>query len=106
MSLMQRMHRIPRNDYSTTEDIVAEAEVEAKEDLVTGVIVIMGDNEKIENGVDQEEEDNEVLVEVEAEIIAAYLDAAKALLTAELIDKANLQAVAYVISDTWVVDVE
>ncbi len=106
MSLMHRMHRILRNDYSTTEDIIAEVEVEAKEDLATGDIVIMGDKEKIENGVDQEEEDNEVLVEVEAEIIAAYLDAAKALLTAELIDEANLRSVAYVISDTWVVDVE
>jgi hypothetical protein len=42
----------------------------------------------------------------EAVIAAAYLDAASALLAAELIDEANLQAVAGVISDTWVMDVE
>jgi hypothetical protein len=46
------------------------------------------------------------VLESGAVIAAAYLDAASALLAAELIDEANLRAAAAVIADTWVVDVE
>jgi hypothetical protein len=37
-------------------------------------------------------------------IAAAYTDVAAALLAAELIDEANLEAAAALISDTWVVE--
>lgn len=95
------------DDYADQEDLVAEAEVWANEDEATGDYELMEDDEDIiEDALDREEIDKEIMVEAEAEIAAAYLDAASALLAAELIDEANLQAVASVIADSWVVDVE
>ena len=41
-----------------------------------------------------------------AAITAAYEDAAAALLAAELIDEANLEAVTSVINDVWVISEE
>ena len=94
-------------DYSTQEDIVAEVENWAVEDAVAGNIDDLEDDEAIiEDALDQEEIDKNIMVEAETVIASAYLDAASALLEAELIDEANQQAVAGLISDTWVVEVE
>jgi hypothetical protein len=94
-------------DYSTQEDIVAEVENWAVEDAVAGNIVdLEGDEAIIEDALEQEEIDKGLMVEAETVIASAYLDAASALLEAELIDEANQQAVAGLISDTWVVEVE
>jgi hypothetical protein len=95
------------DDYAEQEDLVAEAEVWANEDEATGDYELMEDDEDIiEDALDREEIDKEIMIETEAEIAVAYLDAASALLAAELIDEANLRAAAAVIADTWVVDVE
>ena len=59
------------------------------------------DQEVIEDALDQEEVDKEIMVEAEEEIAAAYLDAAAALLAAELIDEADQQAVAVLVADVW-----
>jgi hypothetical protein len=92
-------------DYSTQEDIVAEAEVWESEDAATGDYISMEeDQEVIKNALDQEEIDREVMAEAEQEIDAAYLDAAAALLAAELIDEANQQAVAVLVADVWASD--
>jgi hypothetical protein len=94
-------------DYSIQEDIVAEVENWEVEDANAGNDDdLEGDEAIIEDALDQEEIDKDIMVAAEAEIAAAYLDAASALLAAELIDEANQQAVAGVISDTWVVEVE
>jgi len=94
-------------DYSTQEDIVAEVENWAVEDAVAGNIDdLEGDEAIIEDALEQEEIDKGLMVEAETVIASAYLDAASALLEAELIDEANQQAVAGLISDTWVVEVE
>jgi hypothetical protein len=94
-------------DYSTQEDIVAEVENWASEDAKAGDFDgLEADQEIIQDAVAQEDVDKDVMATGEAVIAAAYLDAASALLAAELIDEANLQAVAGVISDTWVMDVE
>jgi hypothetical protein len=94
-------------DYSTQEDIVAEVENWASEDAKAGDFDgLEADQEIIQDAVAQEDVDKDVMATGEAVIAAAYLDAASALLAAELIDEANLQAVAGVISETWVVDVE
>jgi hypothetical protein len=52
--------------------------------------------------VDQELIDEGTVVAAEDAIDAAYTDAAAALLAAELIDEANLEAATVMISDTWV----
>ncbi len=98
---------VASEDYSTQEDIVAEVENWEREDAIAGNNDdLEGDEDIIEDALDQEEIDKDIMVAAENEIATAYLDAASALLAAELIDEANLQAVAGVISDTWVVDVE
>lgn len=95
------------DDYSTQEDIVAEAEVWESEDAAIGDYDSMEDDEDIiENALDQAEIDKEVMVAAEAEIDAAYLDAASALLAAKLVDEANRDAVAAIIADIWVVEEE
>jgi hypothetical protein len=94
-------------DYSTQEDIVAEVGNWASEDAKAGDFAgLEADQEIIQDALAREDVDKDVMATGEAVIAAAYLDAASALLAAELIDEANLQAVAGVISDTWVVDVE
>ena len=93
------------DDYSTQEDIVAEVEVWESEDATIGDLDSMEDDEDIiEDALDQAEIDKEIMVEAQAEIDAAYLDAASALLAAELIDEANRDAIAAVIADMWVVE--
>jgi len=53
-----------------------------------------------------EDDDVAMIKRADAEIEAAYEDAAVALLAAELIDEANLEAVTGVIGDVWVVGEE
>ena len=94
-------------DYSTQEDIVAEVENWASEDAKAGDFAgLEADQEIIQDALAQENVDKDIMATGEVVIAAAYLDAASALLAAELIDEANLQAAAGVISDTWVMDVE
>jgi len=64
------------------------------------------DSEIIDEAVDNIADDEEIIAEAEAVIDAAYSDAAAALLAAELIDEANAEAVAAMIADVWVVDVD
>jgi hypothetical protein len=93
------------DDYSTQEDIAAEAEVWESEDAAIGDYDSMEDDEDIiENALDQAEIDKEIMDEAQAEIDAAYLDAASALLAAKLVDEANRDAVAAIIADIWVVE--
>ena len=88
------------DDYSTQEDIVAEVEVWESEDATIGDLDSMEDDEDIiVDALDQAEIDKEIMVEAQAEIDAAYLDAASALLATELIDAANRDAVAAAIAD-------
>jgi hypothetical protein len=93
------------DDYSAQEDIVAEAENWEVEDSEFGDYDDMEDDEDvIDDAQYQEEVDKEIMVEAQAEIDAAYADAASALLAAELIDEANLDDVVTVIADVWVVE--
>jgi hypothetical protein len=93
------------DDYSAQEDIVAEAENWEVEDSEFGDYDDMEDDEDvIDDAQYQEEVDKEIMVEAQAEIAAAYADAASALLAAELIDEANLDDVVTVIVDVWVVE--
>lgn len=89
-------------DYSAQEDLIAEAEVWENEDAAEGDIQsAVIDEEIIEEAQDQMEVDEAVMVEAEVVIEAAYTDAAAALLAAELIDEAELDAVAEVIANTY-----
>ena len=94
-------------DYAAQEDLVAEAEVWANEDVAEGNYVSAEIDEGIiDEAVDQALDDEGAVIAAEAVIAAAYTDAAAALLAAELIDEANLEAAAALISDTWVVEEE
>ena len=93
------------DDYATQEDIVAEAEVWEAEDAAVGDFNSMEDDEDvIDEAIDKELEDEDVMAGAEDEIEAAYVAAAAALLSADLIDEANLDDVAIVIADVWVVE--
>jgi len=87
------------DDYATQEDIVAEAEVWEAEDAAVGDFNSMEDDEDvIDEAIDKELEDEDVMAGAEDEIEAAYVAAAAALLSADLIDEANLDDVAIVIA--------
>jgi len=93
------------DDYSTQEDIVAKVENWVVDDANAGNNDDLEiDAAIIEGALEQEEIDKDIMVAAETEIAAAYLDAASALLAAELIDEANQQAVAAVIADIWSAD--
>jgi len=93
------------DDYSDQEDLIAEAEVwEAEDDLAGDSEGADLDDDIIVDAEIQKEIDKEVVLESEAVIAAAYLDAAAALLAAKLIDEADLSPVAAVITDVWVVE--
>jgi hypothetical protein len=94
-------------DYADQEDLIAEAEVWTNEDAVQGDYVAAEiDEELIADSEEQKLVDKAVMVEAQVVIDAAYTDAAAALLAAELIDEANLDAVAAAIDDVWVVEVD
>lgn len=89
-------------DYSEKKDLVAEAQVWESEDAAVGDLEsAVVDEEIVEEAQEQKEVDKEVMVEVEVVIQAAYTDAAVALLAAELIDEAYLEAVASTIAEAW-----
>jgi len=93
------------DDYSDQEDLIAEAEVWEAEDALAGDYESAElDAEIIDEAEIQKEIDKEVVLESEAVIADAYLDAASALVAAELIDEANLSPVAAIIADLWVVE--
>jgi len=93
------------DDYSDQEVLIAEAEVwEAEDDVVGDYESAELDAEIIDEAEIQKEIDKEVVLESEAVIADAYLDAASALVAAELIDEANLSPVAAIIADLWVVE--
>jgi hypothetical protein len=93
------------DDYSDQEDLIAEAEVWEADDINAGDYEGAElDSDIIADAEIQKEIDQEVVLESEAVIAAAYLDAASALVAAELIDEANLSPVAAIIADLWVVE--
>jgi hypothetical protein len=95
------------DNYTTQEEIIAETENWASEDALAGDFAALEDDQDIiADALDREGEDMEVMVTAEAAIDAAYLDAASALLAAELIDEVNLDNVAAVIADVWIVEEE
>ena len=92
------------DDYADQEDLIAEAEVWEAEDLSEGDVEgAVLDGDIIADAEIQKEIDKEVVSESEEVIAAAYLDAAAALVEAELVDEANLSPVAVVIADVWVI---
>jgi hypothetical protein len=58
--------------------------------------------EVIDSAAALADKDEAMIEQAEVMIAAAYEDAAAALLAAELIDEANLEAVTSVITDVWV----
>jgi hypothetical protein len=93
------------DDYSDEEDLIAEAEVWEAEDALAGDYESAAqDADIIADAEIQKEIDKEVVKESESLIAAAYLDAAAALVAAELIDEVNQSSVASVISDVWVIE--
>ncbi len=88
------------DDYSDQEDLIAEAEVWEAEDALEGDVEgALLDDDILADAEIQKEIDEEVVLASEAVIAAAYLDAASALLAAELIDAVNLSPVAVLIAD-------
>jgi len=93
------------DDYSDQEGLIAEAEVWEAEDALEGDIEgAVLDDDIIDDAEIQKEIDKEVVLESESVIDAAYLDAAAALVAAELIDEADLSPVAVVIANVWAVE--
>ena len=60
--------------------------------------------EIIQEAQELRSQDEAIIADAEDTIAAAYADAAAALVAAELVDEADLEAVAGVIADVWVVD--
>jgi hypothetical protein len=92
------------------EDLGHQAEVIAKAEDLAEMDLEMGEIEDrfvqaevINSAAALEDDDVAMINRANAEIEAAYEDAAAALLAAELIDEANLDAVTGVITDVWVV---
>ena len=95
------------DDKAYQESMVIEAEKWSDENAAAGDFKGADiDDEVIAIAEDQQLEDEAIVIEAEATIAATYTDAAAALLTAELIDEANLDAVAAAIDDAWVVEVD
>ena len=94
-------------------DIVHQEEVIVKTEDLVELDYEMGDVEdrfvqaEVLNSAAALKDDDVAMIErADAAIADAYEDAAAALLAAELIDEANLEAVNGVISDVWVVSEE
>lgn len=91
------------------EDIAYQEEVTARAEDLAEIDVQMGDVEdrfiqaEVINSAEILAEGDAAMIEkADAVIVAAYTDAAAALLTAELIDEANLEATVSVIEEVWV----
>ncbi len=90
------------------EDIVYQEEVTARAEDLAEIDVQMGEVEdrfvqaEVINSAEILAEGDAAMIEkADAVIVAAYTDAAAALLTAELIDEAHLEATAIVIEEVW-----
>ena len=98
------------DDEAYQEGVIIKAEKWSDEDAAAGDFKGADiDNEVIAIAEDHELTDetiigDENIIVAEATIAAIYTDAAAALLAAELIDEANLDAVAAAIDDAWVVE--
>ena len=94
-------------DKAFQEDVIAAAldlaELDAEADDFEDAAI---QGQIIEYAEDQKLDDEAIIADAEATIAAAYADAAAALVAAELIDKANADAVAAVIADVWVVETD
>lgn len=91
------------------EDIAYQEEVTARAEDLAEIDVQMGEVEdrfvqaEVINSAEILAEGDAAMIEkADAVIVAAYTDAAAALLTAELIDEANLEATVIVIEEVWV----
>ena len=94
-------------------DIIHQEEVIAKAEDLVEVDYEMGEVEdrfvqaEVINSAEALADGDAAMIErADAAIAAAYEDAAAALLAAELIDEANLEAVTGVITDVWVISEE
>jgi len=91
-------------DEAFQEDVIAAAldlaELDAEADDFEDAAI---QGEIIEEAEKLESDDEAIIADAEATIAAAYADAAAALVSAELIDEAEADAVAGVIADVWVV---
>lgn len=95
------------DDYSEQEDVIAEAEVWTAEDAAEGDLDLVDiDEEIIDEAAERALEDRETVLAAETVIDAAYMDAAAALLAAELIDEAEAEAVAHMLADLNAADKE
>jgi hypothetical protein len=94
-------------DEAYQEGLIADAEAMANLDAEMGTYEDEEmDMETIEDAQVRVDADEGVVANAQNWMAAAYRDAAAALLAAELIDEANVDAVAGVIADVWVVDTE
>ena len=94
-------------DEEYQEDVIADAEIWSDEDAKDYDLKdVAMEDDVIAVAEDLIEDDEQAIAEAEITIAAAYTDAAAALLAAELIDEANLEAAAAVIADAWVVEDE
>ena len=94
-------------DEAYQEGLIADAEAMANLDAEMGTYEDEEmDMETIEDAQVRVDADEGVVANAQNWMAAAYRDAAAALLAAELIDEANVDAVAGVIADAWVVDAE
>ena len=90
------------NDEAFQEAVMAEAEERAVEAAIVGDFEgeILADQMKADAQA-AELQDDVIIAKAEATMGAAYREAAAALLAAELIDEANLEAAAEVIAAAW-----
>jgi hypothetical protein len=89
------------------EEVIAKAEDLVEMDYEMGEVEDRFVQAEVINSAAALEDDDVAMIKrADAEIDAAYEDAAAALLAAELIDEANLEAVTGVISDVWVISEE
>jgi hypothetical protein len=92
-------------DEDYQEDVIADAAGLAQDDAWDGDYQDAAyQQDRITNAEAQQAADEEILAAAQGSVAAAYADAAAALVTAELIDEANLEAVAGVIADVWIVE--
>ena len=91
------------NDEAFQEAVMAEAEERAVEAAIVGDFEgeILADQMKADAQA-AELQDDVIIAEAEATKAATYRNVAAALLAAELIDEANLEAVTKVIAEVWV----
>jgi hypothetical protein len=94
-------------DEAAQQEQIAGLKIAASTDSAIGDYVgAQVEQDRIEKARAEEEKDEAIIEETSAMIASAYDDAAAALLAAELIDEASLEAVASVIADAWIMEEE